>query len=203
MRPIERIAVFGGVITALALSIGLRPGGSPAVASGTGQDAYKIATIDSFLVIEKLMATDEFKKKLDETAAQWQQRASGIERELQALDDQFKVLAPNSPQVAELQKEAQTKQAEYQRIAQERTQDIERLSSTQLVEVYRRVRESSSAVGERLGYTHVIANRGFEKQIDTRTIAATLQELLARPLIKGVPSDDITKAVLTELKLPE
>lgn len=203
MRPIERIAVFGGIITALVLSLGLRGGGTPAIASGSAQDSYKFATIDSFLVAEKLMATDEFKKKLDETAAQWQQRASGIEKELQALDDRFKVLAPNSPQVAEIQKEAQAKQAEYQRLAQERTQDIEKLSSSQLVEVYKRIRETTAAVGDRLGYTHVIATRGFDKAIDTRTIAATLQELLARPLIKGRPSDDITKAVLTELKLPE
>lgn len=203
MRPIERVTIFGGIITALVLSLGLRGGGTPAVASASGQDAYKIATVDSFLVAEKLMATDEFKKKLDETAAQWQQRASGIEKELQALDDRFKVLAPNSPQVAEIQKEAQAKQAEYQRLAQERTQDIEKLSSSQLVEVYRRIREGTAAVGDRLGYTHVIATRGFDKPIDTRTIAATLQELLARPLIKGRPSDDITKAVLAELKLPE
>jgi Skp family chaperone for outer membrane proteins len=203
MRPIERIVVFGGIITALALSLDLRGGGAAAVASGTAIDGYKIATVDSFLVAEKLMATDEFKKKLDETAAQWQQRAAGIERELQALDDRFKVLAPNSPQVAEIQKEAQAKQAEYQRIAQERTQDIEKLSSSQLVEVYRRIRESTGVVGDRLGYTHVISTRGYDKVIDTRTIAATLQELLARPVIKGIPGDDITKAVLAELKLPE
>lgn len=200
MRPTERIAVFGGIIAAIVIALVTRDGGSPALAA-PGADAFKLGTVDVYLVVEKLMATEPLKKKREETATLWQTKAATIEKELQQLEDNFKVLPQSSPQIPEIQKQAQEKQAELQKLAQERQQDLEKMNSGQLIEAYKRVRDAGNAVGERLGYTHVLSQRTFDKPIETLTVASTIQELLARPLVRGIPADDITKAVMTELKL--
>jgi hypothetical protein len=131
----------------------------------------------------------------------WQVRADAIDKELKDLEDQFKVLPQNDPQVPVIQQKAQEKQAEMQKLAQDRQQDLEKMNSSQLIDAYRKVRESVLAVSDRQGYTHVFSQRAYDKPIETVTVATTLQELLARPLVRGVQADDITSLVLTEMKL--
>jgi hypothetical protein len=154
-----------------------------------------------YWVMERLMATEPWKSKRDDTVKVWQTRADAIDKDLKELEDQFKVLPQNDPQIPAIQQKAQDKQAEMQKLAQDRQQDLEKLNSAQLVDAYRKVREAANAVAERLGYTHVFSQRGFDRVIETVTVATTLQELLARPLVRGVAADDLTPQVLTEMKL--
>jgi Skp family chaperone for outer membrane proteins len=201
MRPVERIAVFGGILVAIVIALGAGAPGSSAVAGSPQADPLKVGTVDVYQIIEKIMGDDVNKKKREDAAAVWQQKAGALEKELRQLEDTFKVLPPNDPQVQELQKQAQTKQAEYQRLAQDRQQDMEKLNSTQLIEAYGRIREATVAVADRMGYTHILVNRRFESRIETSTVTSTVQEFLARPIIKGIASDDITATVMTEMKL--
>ena len=200
MRPTERIAVFGGIIAAIVLALATRDGGNRALAAPRAE-SFKLGTVDVYLVVEKMMAAESLKQKREDTAAMWQNKASSLEKDLQKLENDFKVLPPSSPQIPDITKQAQDKQAELQKLAQDRQQDLEKVNSAQLIEAYKKVREASVVVGERLGYTHVLSQRGYDKPIETITIATTIQELLARPLVKGIAADDITKAVMTELKL--
>ena len=172
-----------------------------AIADSTSADTYKIGTVDVYVAIEKIMAKDDMKKAREDTSALWQSKAQAIEKEMKQLEDTFKVLPKDNPQLDDLTKQAQAKQAEYQKVAQERQQDLERLNASQLIESYKRVREATNAVAQRLGYTHVFCNRSFDRPMETVTVATTLQELLARPLVVGIAADDITKPVLGELKL--
>ena len=55
MRPMERLAVYGGI--ALALIIALSGGGGRAAAGGPAADAVKIGTVDVYAIIEKLMGS--------------------------------------------------------------------------------------------------------------------------------------------------
>ena len=201
MRPTERIVVFGGIIAAILLALTVRESGSRALAGPPQADAFKLGTVDVYLVIEKLMATEDLKKKREEAATIWENKAAALQKDLQQLEDSFKVLPQSSPQIPEIQKQAQDKQAELQKVAQDRQQDMEKMNSGQLIDAYKKVRDAGSAVGERLGYTHVLSQRGYDKPIETATVATTIQELLARPLVRGIPADDLTKAVLKELKL--
>ena len=201
MRPIERIAIFGGLALAIILALSAAPGRNTALASGSGLDTFKLGTVDVYLAIEKIMAKDDMKKVREDTAALWKQRADTIEREMKQLEDTFKVLAQNDPQLPDLNRQAQAKQAEYQKLAQERQQDLEKINSAQLIESYKRIREATVAVADRLGYSHILCNRSFDRPMETVTVATTLQELLARPLVKGVQADDITDAVVKELNL--
>jgi Skp family chaperone for outer membrane proteins len=200
MRPSERFLVLGGLILAIALAL-TGPGRNAAIADSTSADTYKIGTVDVYVAIEKIMAKDDMKKAREDTSALWQSKAQAIEKEMKQLEDTFKVLPKDNPQLDDLTKQAQAKQAEYQKVAQERQQDLERLNASQLIESYKRVREATNAVAQRLGYTHVFCNRSFDRPMETVTVATTLQELLARPLVVGIAADDITKPVLGELKL--
>jgi Skp family chaperone for outer membrane proteins len=201
MRPSERMLVFGGLVLAIVLSLTAGPGRNTAVAGDAGTETLKVGTVDVYVAIEKMMAKDDMKKAREDTTAVWQKKAEAIEKEMRQLEDAFKVLPPNDPQIADLNRQAQAKQAEYQKIAQDRQQDLEKINSAQLIESYKKVREATNAVGERLGYTHVFCNRSFDRPMETVTLATTLQELLARPLVRGIAADDITKPVMAELKL--
>ncbi len=97
MRPTERIAVFGGIVAALVLALTVRDGGGRAVAATPQADTFRLGTVDVYLVVEKLMATDALKKKREDTAALWKTRAEAIEKDLQGLEDSFKVLPQNDP----------------------------------------------------------------------------------------------------------
>jgi Skp family chaperone for outer membrane proteins len=202
MRRIERIAVFGGLLAAIGLALSAHNPGSAAVAGPAPMaDGVRFATVDAYLIVEKLMLQPEPKKARDDIAANWQAKASAIEKDLQNMERDLKVLPQNDPHAQEILQQAQAKQQEFQKLQQDRAQDLERINSQQLVQFYKQVRDSSAAVGERLRYTHVLNNRSFDKAIETNTVAATLQEMLARPVMVGVPADDITKQVMAELKL--
>ena len=199
MRPMERVAVFGGVVAAIVISLG---GGHASTALAGRQTAdVKIGTVDIYQVAEKLMSQDELKKVRDDASASWQQKASIIEKDLRQLEENFKVLPQNDPQVADITRQAQAKQAEYQKLAQERQQELEKLNSSQLIVTYGKVRAATKTVAERLGYAYVLSSRPIERAIETQTVSTTLQEFLARPVIVAPPSDDLTKAVLDELKI--
>jgi Skp family chaperone for outer membrane proteins len=153
------------------------------------------------VAIEKIMAKEDMKKVRDDATALWQSKAAAIEKDMKQIEDAFKVLPKDDPGIGQLQAQAGAKQQEYQRVAQDRQQDLEKINSSQLIESYKRIREATNTVGARMGYTHVFCNRSFDRPMETITVATTLQELLARPLVTGSQTDDITKAVMTELKL--
>lgn len=207
MQRIERIVILGGVVAAILIALSASAGGGRALAwtpRGAGDaDTVKIATVDMYWVIEKIMAKDEYKKAREDVSATWTRKAQDIEKQLKEMDSTLQVLAQNDPQVQTLLKQAQEKQAEYQKVQSDRQQELERLNSTQLIDTYKMVREVSAKVAEKMGYTHVFCNRSADRAIATTTVGATLQELLARPMIRGGEgADDLTKAVLQEMKLP-
>lgn len=205
MQRIERIVILGGVVAAILIALSASAGGGRALAwtPGVAPDSVKIATVDMYWVIEKIMAKDEYKKEREDVSATWTRKAQEIERQLKELDSTLQVLPQNDPQVQTLLKQAQDRQAEYQRVQSDRQQELERLNSGQLINTYKTVRDVSAKVAERMGYSHVFCNRSADRAINTTTVGATLQELLARPLIRGGDgADDLTKAVLQEMKLP-
>lgn len=205
MRPIERIAVFTGIVVAILIALAAGNPGSAAVANQPQAPAQepRFGTVDIYLGIEKLLDRPEQRKAREDVAAAYQTRASAIEKELQELQNDLRVLPQNSPDAGQILSRADAKQDEYQKLVQERAQELERVNSGQLIQAYQQVRDATTAVAQRLRYTHVFSNRAMDRVITTNNVAATLQEMLARPLVVGVPADDITAAVLDELKLTQ
>lgn len=202
MRPIERITVFAGVALAVIIALSGRVGQGIAIARTPSYAAgVKLGTVDVYAVAEKLMAAPELKKIREDISNSFETKAAAINKDLKDFDDQLKVMPQNDPKVQEVLKLANAKQQELQKIIQDRQIELERVNSQQLIEAYNKVRTAVETVATKSEYTHIFANREYDRPITTSALSQTLQELLARPVVKGVRTDDITKAVMTELKL--
>jgi len=201
MRRIERIAALGGIMAAFVLALAWNGGGTAAEASGQPAAGLRIATFDIFLTVERLMKQPELDKARTDMEANYTARLTALERELQAMQTELRGVQQNSPQAEAIINRGEAKHAEYQRIAQDKVQDLEKINSQQLIQTYNQARVAAAVVAQRKGYSHVVANRGFDKLIEANNVAAALQEFLARPILVGIPADDITADVMTDLKL--
>lgn len=202
MRPIERIAVFAGIALAVVIALSGRDGQNAAIAgTRTSAAGMKIGTVDVYAVAEKMMSAPDLKKLREDTSNSYQVKADAINKDLKDIDSQLSVMPQNDPKVQDLLKVANTKQQEIQKLVQDRQVELERINSQQLIDAYTKIRTATAAVATKMEYSHVMANREYDRQITTTTLSQTLQELLARPIVVGVPADDITKAVMAELKL--
>lgn len=191
------MAFLGGV-AAVALMFGsARLGGSSALAQPAGGAVVpvRVATIDPFIVIEKLMTAAEPTQTRERVVATFDDKLRALEADLQGLERELQGLAANDPKSSDIVARGQAKQTEYQQLQTQRQTELERVNSNQLIESYGRVSETAARIATERGYTHVVASRNPSRPITTTTIAATLQELLARPVMKSMPGDDLTAAV--------
>jgi Skp family chaperone for outer membrane proteins len=202
MRQIEKLFLFAGVALAVTLSVGSHLAGTPAIAhERSAPRNATIATVDAYFVTDKLFASDELRKAREDLGKRWQDKMAALESDLRALEQQASTLSQTDPKLQELARQAQSKQDEYRQSSQQGQQEIEKLNSDQLIAAYNRTAETAKSLADKLGYTHIISTRSADRPIQTVTGSATLQEMLARPLIRGSAEDDLTKQVLAELKL--
>lgn len=204
MRRLERTTLFAGVVLAILIALSARTGGSAALArtpSPRADQDFRLATVDIYTAIERIMSKPDLKRAREDLASSWQAKAHAAESELQRFEDTLRALQKDSPTFNDTLKQAQARQAEYQKMGEQRQDELEKLNSAQLVDAYTQVRNATDAVAQKLGYSHVLASRSLTQPIEATTISSTLQQLLARPLVHGNPADDITAQVMTELKL--
>ncbi len=202
MRPSERLAIYSAIAVAILLALGSRNAGTPALALQGGQPANaRIASVDAYIVTERLMGTDELKKARETLSNDWVAKLRAIETDFADIDKQIALLTQNDPKYQELAKKAQQKQQDYQQSVGQRDQEIEKLNSSQLISCHQRVVEAVKELASKGGYTHVFTTRPSSRPIMTTTVGATLQEMLARPMMLGPTGDDLTESVLKSLKL--
>src|SRR5690348_941300 len=78
MRRFERVAVFGGVVLAILIALGSRSGGAAAMARTPDRRAdqdFRLATVDIYTAIEKIMSRSDLKKAREDVASAWQAKA--------------------------------------------------------------------------------------------------------------------------------
>ena len=200
-------ALFLGGLAALLAStvLAFHAGGAAAAQPGGGQPSAsgpaRIATVDIYAIVEKLVLRPDYKKAQDDMKAKWDPRLETIQKEFSRIDADLQMIPQNDPKYAQVLKAGRDKQAEYDKAVQDRQVEFEGLSARQLTESYGTARDAASRLAERQGYTHVFANRPPERPINASTLGASLQEFLARPLIKSPSGDDLTRAVASELKV--
>jgi Skp family chaperone for outer membrane proteins len=171
----------------------------PAAASESRD--IRIGTVDIYLVSERIMQQEPYRVAREQGDAAYQRQLTAIEDELRQMETRLQALPQNDPQAQDIYTRAQTLQTDYQRIQQERQQELERINSRQLIDAFTQTRGAAADVARRGGYTHIISNRQFDRPIETTTVGATLQEMLARPVLLGIAQDDLTSQVLAELQL--
>jgi Skp family chaperone for outer membrane proteins len=202
MRPIEKLSLYAGVGFAIVLGLSAHLAGTPAVAlQGPAAVSPRIATIDTYIVTERLMGADDLKKARESLSNDWNLKLRGLEKEFSDIDQGLQLVTQNDPKYQDLIKRAQGKQQEYQQMLGTRDQEVEKLNSSQLIASHQRVIEIVKQLADKNGYTHVVSTRPISRPIVTTTVGATLQEMLARPVMISPAADDLTKPVLEALKL--
>ncbi len=91
--------------------------------------------------------------------------------------------------------------AAYQQARAEALAKIDSFNTDQVREAYRLTLAAVDEMAAKQGYSHVIASRTGAAAIRSDNVAGALQEILARPMAKSDPADDLTDALIKQFKL--
>lgn len=195
MRVSERLFVYGGVVLAIGLAAAW------AGAPGARGVTPKIATVDVFVIAEKLMARPELVTPRDELFKTWNDRATAAQAELNKLQTELQVLPQSDPVARVKGQDFQLKRAQFDQLMQQGNTEVEKYRAQQLLDCYTQARAAIDEAADRGEYTHVFVARSRDALIEPQSIALAIQEFLARPAIKYPAEDDLTKQVMADLKL--
>ncbi len=198
MRQIERIVVLA-VVVCLGLVVVADRAATPAVADRAGSAEAKVASVDVYDIMNKLINAAERVAKRDELVKLWNDRLTGLEKDMMTMRSTLQVLPQTDPEYKRVEAQLGAKMNEMQSARQEGLAQIERFQAEQLVEVYQKVAGTAASTAAELGYTHLIASRATFENIEPKSQETVLQELLARPLVVSPKTDDITANVKAKL----
>lgn len=202
MRNRERLAVWIGVASAIAISLGMRIPESRVVAQPSGQ-TLRVASADMFLLLEAMVASDRYKPAREARDAEIKTKYDAIMAELKQLETKIQLIPPGTPEYQNTMQQGQAKEVELRQFTQQASREQDAFVASQVREAYGIVHEAVNTVADRLGYTHVFSTRLDATSMKGDSLAPVMQEILARPLVRGASSDDITDKIRVELKLPE
>lgn len=200
MRAPSHLVVLAAAAAALLAAAAIY-GGTASAQPPPGPVPTRIATADIYAVVEQLLKRDEYKKTNDELKAKWTTRLEGLQKEISKLESDLQVVPQSDPKYQDIFKVGQTKQAEFDRLYQDQLKEFESLSSKQLIDAYGKARDALNKIADAKGYSHVLATRSPDRVIQSTNLGNALQELLARPVVKCPPGDDLTKALADEMKV--
>lgn len=196
--------VWTGILVSVGLSLGIGIPERTAIAQPGVQGApSKIGTVDVFTLLEALVEAEPYKPAREARDTELKAQYDAKLGELRALETRIQILPQGTPEFNATMQQGQAKQAELQQFAQQASRDQDAFVATQVKQAYQQIHEATNAVAERLGYSHIVATRLETAAMKAESMAPAMQEILARPLIRSVASEDITAAVRAELNLPE
>lgn len=204
IRQSERLFLFGGVAAALVLALSAANSGSRADAQSAGtQVTTRIATVDILGLTERLVGSPEYVAARDTQVSSLNKGLEPLIAEGRDLIAKLQAMADQNSKDAEaLKTQLGEKQQRLQQMDQDARNQIETFNTTQVEKAYRAVVDASDALGAQLGYTHVIASRTGNVVIRSRNVPGAVQEILARPVIRGLAGDDLTERLAKQLNLP-
>jgi len=202
LRNAERVALYAGLTVAIVLGLSANSGTRvEAQNSGGMSAATRLATADVLSVAERIIQGSEYVTGRDMQVQTLNKPLKDMRDQLQALQARYQGLAPNSPDRETVQKEFQALQGQYQEKDREAVAQVEQFNTFQVAKAYAQVVEAAEKMGGDLGYTHVIATRTGKPEIRSSNVPGAVQEMLARPIIKGVAADDLTERLMKEFKV--
>lgn len=207
MTLTERVVVFSGLAIAIGLGLSGQFAGSAAVAGPAetrtpgAAPEFKLATVDALAIIARMLESDQYKQANAAHAEKFDTDLRGMLKELEDLRTRALGAAEGSDQRRALESEFVQKNQKFEESRATAQQSVEEFNTSQVAEAYRLVVEAANALAQTGGYTHVIVTRGDQVKIASKSVAGAVQEILARPVIRGVPSDDLTETVIKQFKL--
>lgn len=189
------VMVAAGAILAASVAVSLGVAGAPQAAE------QRIATVDIYSLVERMLDRPAAATPRDELANRLNDRINADQKALEALDRELQSMNPSDPRAGARQQEFVTRRDALNRLFQESSEELDRFRAGQLFEAYREARAAADAVAAKAGYTMVISNRAADAELTPQGMALAVQELMARPVLRYDPADDLTKQVEAELKL--
>lgn len=119
-----------------------------------------------------------------------------LRQEITAIPD-FQNNAEAQPKIQQFQQKSQN----LETLRQTAQNELESFNVAQLQEAYKIAIDTTNAIAGTRGYTHVLATKPFESKMTSTNVNGVLQEMLARPVVRTNMADDLTDAVIKELKL--
>lgn len=199
MSKFERIAIFAALLALTFTIVSIQSGANQAHAAATRAPdpvPVRIATCDVYAVIQLLVESDRYKPNRLAEQEKARTELKEIAEQIRSLETQLKSMNPNDEKSFAIFRDL-TAQKDF---FAERQGDLDEFLGTQFVQAYEEVRKAADAVGERRGFSHVIASRRASEK-PTADMDRITQQVLSRPILRAPSADDITEDVLSELKL--
>lgn len=203
LRQSERVVVYGGLAAAVLLGLSSQRWGEAAIAqnAGSGAGPIRLATVDILGVTERLVDTEKYRSARDTHITSLNKGLDPLVAEMKDLLTRFQSLPAGSPDAEPLRQQLGDRQQRLQQSQAEARAQIEQFNTLQVGEAYRIVLEAADSLGGQSGYSHVIATRSGATNIKSTNVPGAVQEILARPIIKGSAADDLTERLLKQLGL--
>ncbi len=206
MSNSQRAFLGGVVVASLGAFFGFHAGsGQSHAMAGAPQsvDSSRIAVVDVLAVSEKLFLGDHYSPARDSRVKAKQDEISAMEGGLKDLIGKLQGTPQNSPDYQGLYAAYQTKMNELNESKQKANEELGAFSTDQFAECYKTCIDTANSIARKNGYSHVIASRVGKLEFRSKELPAALQEVLARPVLMFADGDDLTPAVMKELKLDE
>lgn len=204
MHKAERVLAYGGIFASLALGTGFYFGSTQSTARATGELALsngRIAAVDVFEATKKLLESDRYAPAREAMAKERNASLDGYNKDLTDLRTKIETAGQSSPEAAPMIAEYQAKAQGYQEAKAKAQEEFNGLLSAQFNEAYRLIVETANLVGKKLSFSYVVVTKTGPVVFESKDFNQAGQEVLSRPLIMFGEGDDITPAVLAELKL--
>jgi Skp family chaperone for outer membrane proteins len=204
MNRTERAVVYSGLSLCLLLGMANSTFSPPAVATASrahAADGIKIATIDALSVVERVIASDLYRTPREDNQKAELDKLKPLNDELTKLSEELKTMGEEAASFRPLLKVLEEKNNVFVARRNEAAAKVEAFNTQQVAEAYTRVVDAASAMATSKGYSHLFASKGGSATIASANIPGAVQEMLARPLLKGVAADDLTDALVKEMKL--
>jgi len=204
MKTTERLVIYSGLALSLLLALSNYQYGSVAIAKpapGIAADSPRIATVDILSVVERMVSSDKYKADRKVNDDEQLKSFQPLAEEIQKIQEEAKDLKEESEKYKGLSAKFAEVKPKYDQARQNAANIVEKFNTLQVAEVYRLVLDAANTMATTSGYTHVIASKGGAPTIASTNIPGAVQEMLARPVIKGVAADDLTERLIKELNL--
>lgn len=204
MRPAERITIYAALAIAVALALGIRD--PQAVATrAQSQVVDSIATVDVFTLVDEMLRQPEYRSLLEARTEELNAQIGTAQQRVQALQVELSLMTPQDVNAQAKYQEFQQAQAELQALGQQANTEYMAMSSGQVADTYERVYQAANAVAERQGIAYLMATmpNGEIEENERAQAAVVIQNILARPLLRGHAINNITDLVRDELGLPD
>lgn len=199
------LAIAG--VVRLPLARAAQPEQAPVSASATSgaaaakaERAARFATCDVYKIAERLMKQDKYSASIKNAKAEAEARLEPMAKELEALRNKINAAGgPKAdPEGTQLYQQKQQAIVQAQSTAE---REFDRFTSQTNHAAYLAVIDAAQIVATARGYTHVLATRPADSGSGPETALQFTLGVLARPAVIFPTDDDLTEAVMAELKL--